>query len=373
LALAGSLKAGIPRPARAKRTHPKVNCEQFADTHHTQGIRFLPTAKAGGRHKQEPSMNGQAGRFADLPASAAADETDLALIERLVANGRVSAADMAQAVGLSSDAVRDRVRRLLDTGLVQVVGSVNPATVGLSVLAMIGVRVSGPIEAVGETLAAAKSVDFVACVGGSFDLLVEVVASSVTDVLTIVDTQIRAVSEVRSTEVFLYASVEKWAPGKHTSHDLPSVVLDPDDRAIVEELRADGRITYRDLAARTGISYPTARRKAISLVERGVIRIVTNVNRLALGGYAQAAVGVRVSGDLEKVLDQLRTLPEIDVVTATAGRFDLLLDVDASDPDALLRFVHREVRALPGVSDTETFPYLKVLKVPFSWSIPDRS
>lgn len=310
-------------------------------------------------------------RFHDLVPSAAADAVDLALIECLGIDGRMSAADMAATVGLSSDAARDRLRRLLDSGLVEVVGSVNPATVGLSVLAMVGIKVSGPVEQVGEQLVSVHSVDFVACVAGSFDLLVEIVAASVEDVLRILDAQIRSIERVVTTEIWLYSSVEKWATDRHPNKNLPTVALDPDELAIVEVLRADGRTTYRELAARTGINYPTARRKAIALLERGVVEIATNINRLALGGHAQAAVGVRVDGDLEQVLAHLRSMPEVDVMTATAGRFDLLLDVDTTNVDVLQRFVHREVRRVDGVSATETFTYLKVLKMPFSWSIPD--
>ncbi|GAB3195673.1 Lrp/AsnC family transcriptional regulator [Nocardioides hungaricus] len=316
-------------------------------------------------------MNADPTRWSDLIPTTVADEIDLALIACLTEDGRMSAADMAATVGLSSDAVRDRLRRLLDSGLIEVVGSVNPATVGLSVLAMVGVNVSGKVREVGELLASLKSVDFIACVAGSYDLLAEVVAPSVEGVLRILDDEIRSVEQVQRTEVFLYSSVEKWATDRQTGKPLLPVVLDPDELAIAEELRVDGRITYRELAAKTGVNYPTARRKAISLLERGVVQISTNVNRLALGGHAQAMVGVRVDGDLEVVLDRLRSLPEIDVMTATAGRFDLLLDVDTTDSDVLQRFVHREVRRIDGVSDTETFIYLKVLKVPFSWGIPD--
>jgi Lrp/AsnC family transcriptional regulator for asnA, asnC and gidA len=77
-------------------------------------------------------------------------------------------------------------------------------------------------------------------------------------------------------------------------------------------------------------------------------------------------IGVRCSGDLEQVADQLAAMPEIDYVVITAGSFDLLIEVVCEDDDQLLEILS-QVRTIPSVTTTETFVYLKLRKQSYSW------
>lgn len=305
------------------------------------------------------------------PAPVALDPVDRQLLALLLENGRASAADLAGTVGLSGDAVRERVRRLIDSGVVEIVGSVSPATVGLTVIALVGLKVNGPAAALGADLAAVELIDFVACTAGSFDLFVEIVASSYDEILSVLDEQVRVHPEVQATEVFLYLSMEKWSVHStlHPSAGPPRQ-LDSDERAIIDTLRHDGRLSYRALAEQTGINYATARRKAIALLDSGIVRITTNINRMATGENLLAAVGVRIEGPIAPAIEALRQMDEISVIVASSGRFDLLLDVAAPSEKAMRTLVLESIRAVPGVVATETFSYLRVLKMPFSWMLP---
>ncbi len=80
------------------------------------------------------------------------DAIDRAIIEQLQADGRVPYTRLGAAVGLSEAAARQRVQRLIDAGVLQVVGVTNPLSVGRRRMAMIGVRSSGPTDELAAAL-----------------------------------------------------------------------------------------------------------------------------------------------------------------------------------------------------------------------------
>ena len=137
------------------------------------------------------------------------DSVSLAIIEQLQEDGRRPYAAIGKAVGLSEAAVRQRVQKLLDQGVMQIVAVTDPLTVGFSRQAMIGVKVEGDLQQVSDKLAAIAEVDYVVITAGSFDLLVEVVCEDDDHLLELVSKRIRAVPSVRSTESFVYLKLRK--------------------------------------------------------------------------------------------------------------------------------------------------------------------
>ncbi|CAM4074641.1 Lrp/AsnC family transcriptional regulator [Nocardiopsis gilva] len=138
----------------------------------------------------------------------ALDDTAKRIIEQLQEDGRRSYAAIGKAVGLSEAAVRQRVQRLLETGVVQVVGVTDPMMLGFSRQAMIGVKCNGDLNEAADELAEVAGVEYVVITAGSFDLLVEVVAADDEQLLEVL-TQIRAVPSVTGTESFLYLKLRK--------------------------------------------------------------------------------------------------------------------------------------------------------------------
>ncbi|WP_017571933.1 Lrp/AsnC family transcriptional regulator [Nocardiopsis halotolerans] len=136
------------------------------------------------------------------------DDTAKHIIEVLQEDGRRSYAAIGKAVGLSEAAVRQRVQRLLEAGVVQVVGVTDPLMLGFNRQAMIGVRTTGDLNTAADAIAEIEGVDYVVITAGSFDLLVEVVAEDDPRLLDILAT-IRAVDTVASTETFLYLKLRK--------------------------------------------------------------------------------------------------------------------------------------------------------------------
>src|SRR3954471_17252083 len=97
------------------------------------------------------------------------DDVSRAIIEQLREDGRRSYARIATAVGLSEAAVRQRVQRLLDAGVVQIVAVTDPGQVGYARQAMIGIKAHGDTRAVADEVAALEEVTYVVISAGSLD------------------------------------------------------------------------------------------------------------------------------------------------------------------------------------------------------------
>ncbi|TFD31392.1 Lrp/AsnC family transcriptional regulator [Cryobacterium sp. TMT1-19] len=150
------------------------------------------------------SVNGRnAGRPAPL------DEVSKKIIEQLQADGRRSYAEIGKAVGLSEAAVRQRVQKLTDAGVMQVVAVTDPMQLGFYRQAMIGIRATGDTRLLADRLSAIPAVDYVVLTAGSFDLLVEVVCEDDDELIDLLNSQIRGLEGVSSTETFVYLKLHK--------------------------------------------------------------------------------------------------------------------------------------------------------------------
>ncbi|TDD13230.1 Lrp/AsnC family transcriptional regulator [Nonomuraea diastatica] len=136
------------------------------------------------------------------------DDLSKQIIEQLQADGRMPYAAIGKAVGLSEAAVRQRVQRLQDAGVMQIVAVTDPLTLGFPRQAMIGVTCEGDLESVADELAAIEEIDYVVLTAGSFDVIVEVVCEGDGHLLEILS-KIRAIPAVRTTESFVYLKLRK--------------------------------------------------------------------------------------------------------------------------------------------------------------------
>jgi Lrp/AsnC family transcriptional regulator for asnA, asnC and gidA len=147
------------------------------------------------------------------------DDADRKIVTQLQQNGRSTYTKLGQAAGLSEAAARQRVQRLLDGGVVQIVAVTDPAALGFRVMATIGLHTEGDLMLVADAVAAIPEVDFVVITSGSFDLLIEIVCLDDRHLLTLLNDQIRSIPGVRSTETFIHLRLHKqtypWPPGAY--------------------------------------------------------------------------------------------------------------------------------------------------------------
>ncbi len=137
------------------------------------------------------------------------DDVSKAIIEELQQDGRRSYAAIGKVVGLSEAAVRQRVQRLIDNNVMQVVAVTDPLQLGFARQAMIGIRARGVLEPIADQLARMDEVDYVVITAGSFDLLAEVVCESDEHLLEMLSHRIRTIDNVVATETFMYLKLRK--------------------------------------------------------------------------------------------------------------------------------------------------------------------
>jgi Lrp/AsnC family transcriptional regulator, regulator for asnA, asnC and gidA len=137
------------------------------------------------------------------------DAVSKQIIEQLQEDGRRSYAAIAKAVGLSEAAVRQRVARLTESGVMQIVAVTDPMTLGFARQALVGLKVEGDLSMVAEKLAAVPEIDYVVITAGSFDIVVECVAEDDAHLLRLLNDAIRAVPGVRTTETLVYLKLAK--------------------------------------------------------------------------------------------------------------------------------------------------------------------
>ncbi len=137
------------------------------------------------------------------------DDANRAIIEELQRDGRRPYSAIADVVGLSEAAVRQRVQKLRDAGVIQVVAVTDPQQVGFARQAMVGIRAEGDVRTLAAKLAAVPEIDHVVVCAGAFDILVEVVCEDDAHLLELLNSTVRALPGVRAAETFVYLELTK--------------------------------------------------------------------------------------------------------------------------------------------------------------------
>ncbi|AZH79890.1 MULTISPECIES: Lrp/AsnC family transcriptional regulator [Microbacterium] len=139
----------------------------------------------------------------------ALDDISKRIVELLQEDGRRPYAEIAREVGLSEAAARQRVQRLTEAGVIQIVAVTDPMQLGFHRMSMIGIRVSGDPRTIAEELTAIPELAYVVVTLGAFDILVEAVCESDEHLLDLIATRIRTIPGVAHTESMLYAGLYK--------------------------------------------------------------------------------------------------------------------------------------------------------------------
>ena len=137
------------------------------------------------------------------------DAIDKLLIRELQIDGRKPYTQLAKVAGLSEAAIRQRVQRLIDGQVMQVVAVTDPLSLGLRRAAMIGIRVEGDLRTAARKLAEYEEVVYVVLTAGNVDILAEVVVEDDEALLELLNDRIRTIPGVVGTETSMYLSIEK--------------------------------------------------------------------------------------------------------------------------------------------------------------------
>ncbi len=143
--------------------------------------------------------------------------------------------------------------------------------------------------------------------------------------------------------------------------------VDDRDLEIIKELQDDGRRTYGRIGDAVGLSEAAVRARVTRMVETDAIRIVAVTNPYLHGTRVAATIAIHAEGDLSEIAAAVAKITEVDYVVITGGSFDILAEAQCRDNEHLLEVLNQGIRQVSGVTGTETFVYLKLVKQTYPW------
>lgn len=150
-----------------------------------------------------------------------------------------------------------------------------------------------------------------------------------------------------------------------------SIQLDATDVQIIEMLQEDGRMLYKDIAQKAGVSLPTVRTRIQKLVELGVIKkftVIVDADKIL--GKVRGLVLLQVDpSNVDKVMTKLAAMKEVREVYRTAGSNPLVLKVEASDLDGLGQLVSEKLSGIEGITGTSSLVVTKTGKEEYGASV----
>jgi DNA-binding Lrp family transcriptional regulator len=309
------------------------------------------------------------------------DEVDRGLTHALQVDGRAPFGRIGEVLGVSDQTVARRYRRLRSAGLLRVVGAVDPWRLGYASWAIrlrCAPDASGPIAA---ALARRPDTFWVHLLSGGTEIACGTVARTPEERDTLLLQRLPRTARV--TSVTAHSLLHRYAGGKvswqgtvlsadQIEHLRPvpaahddggAVVLDGGDQALLTALSHDGRTPHAELAAVTGWSESTVRRRMDRLVSAGALFYDIDIPAECMGYRTEARLWMSVRpADLAAAGHALAGHPEVSFAAATTGPENLMAAVTCRDDNALYRYLTERIGALDGVGHLETAPVIRTVK-----------
>lgn len=144
--------------------------------------------------------------------------------------------------------------------------------------------------------------------------------------------------------------------------------LDDLDRGIVRLLQEDGRMPYRTMAGRLGVSEGTIRYRLVRLLDEAVVRVVGVADPFKTGMETVAITGLHVRrSKIRDAVDRLMAMDEVRYVATTTGTFDLIVEIVLPNNDDLHQFLVERLAGVPGVGASDTWMVLRIHKQSYTW------
>lgn len=291
-------------------------------------------------------------------------DLDEALIQALREDGRATYRELAIRLGAQRGLVSARVRALIESGQIRIVAAADPAFLGDRALAHVSITGQGDLTALTEGLCARPEIPLVSATSGPVDLVAEIRA---TDQTALRETLrwIRGLPGADTVRVNLYTDVVR---GTFASHYTGTVTVDAIDSALIEQLRLDGRTSYRDLAERVRLSQTAVRARVHRMLEARILKISAVVRQDAASARVKVGVGLNLSGDESSVLAVLADSPEAEFTALTLGGYDLIATFAGASPRELFARLDR-LKELDAVHRLTTWFHLRTVKEDYGRSV----
>jgi len=319
-----------------------------------------------------------------LVESITVDDLDRQLTQCLGVDGRASFSAIAEVLGVSDQTVARRYRRLRSAGALRVVGLKYPKSTGYANWFLRLQCVPGSGEAIAAALAKRPDTAWVQLLSGDTEVLCSLRGDSTdgTDsLLTRMPRSGRIVAVTAYSRLHMFTGgpdalgfmdvlpPDRVAPlrvpvrGRPLPSDTAAEVPSDLDEALFAALALDGRTPYADLAAASGWSETTVRRRLDQLRDLGALYYDLELDMPSFGFRASAWMWLSVPpSHLADVGSAMAKFPEVAYVTATTGPANLAACAVCRDEESLYEFLTAKVGALPGVERVETAPIIRTVK-----------
>jgi DNA-binding Lrp family transcriptional regulator len=292
----------------------------------------------------------------------ALDEVDLALLEALRVDGRASYETLGARSGVSRTAARARVQRLLEDGVVQIEAIVHPAVEGIHTFAHVSIATDGgSAPQVAAKLAALDQAPLVSLVAGRWSMIAELRTADLGEMDRAL-AAVRDIPGVVSIDTTLYVDIVK---DSHLplggTHSFESFELDDIDHRLLDLLRADPRMPYADLAAKVELSRGATRARMLRLLRDSVVAVTGMINATTLGITQMCGFQVHLANHGRPATEEIAALPEVDFLSRTVGRCDLIGTIIAESRQDVHRTLDT-IRTFQGVRTVEAWYHLDLIK-----------
>lgn len=289
---------------------------------------------------------------------------DDALIAALQDDGRASYSALASRLGASRALVSARMRELIDSGALRIVVAADPVFRGENCLAHVSITGHGDLGPLIDELSGREDVPLVSATSGAQDLVVEVRAADPGALFRVL-ARMRSAPQVARLRTVLYTEVlhGSFAPGGGSRGSVDII-----DSELVELLRRDGRMSFRDLARHVRLSPTAVRSRVRRLLDDRILRISAVAIHGARAERVKVGVGLHLGADDASVTRHLMSFPETEFAALSIGSFDLVATLSASVPGEVVARLN-DLNGLPGVVGMETWFHLQTFKEDYSRAI----
>jgi DNA-binding Lrp family transcriptional regulator len=308
------------------------------------------------------------------------DELDRQLAQCLGVDGRATFSQLAEVLGVSDQTVARRYRRLRSSGALRVVGLKSRQKAGYLGWFLRIRCVPGSGSAIAAALARRTDTAWIQLLSGNTEVLCTLRSDAREDrdsLLAKLPRGERIVDVTAHSLLHMFTGGPdalgflRVLPGERLEplrQQVPAadggpVELGEFDLALFRALGVDGRASHAELAALTGWSESTVRRRMDQLREAGVLYFDIELDMPAFGFRSATWLWLSVlPSDLGAVGAALAKFPEVAYAAATTGPANLAACAVCRDETGFYEFLTARTGALPGVQRVETAPIIRTLK-----------
>ena len=314
------------------------------------------------------------------------DRLDVQLIYALQLDGRAPFSLIGEVLGVSDQTIARRYHRLRSAGLLRVRGLIEPDLIGLTSWIVRVQCTPNAVAPVAEALARRPDTAFVSLISGGTEvtgvirtragdedshLLLDALPRSrgVNGITAqcVLHTYFGGVlSLINKSGTLTRDQVAALQPAVVPGGNQPAAPgrVAAEDTALLTALERDGRTTYSDLAAATGWSQTTVRRRIADLRASGMLYFDVDFHPSLLDITARAMVWLTVSpAQLDAIGQAMAGHPETAYVAATTGTANLYASVLCPSTEALYAYLTGSIAQLPGLHQVETILAMRTVKL----------